>query len=46
VKTELPVSIPDANARDLAALQGVWEQVTFEEDGVVDPPDSHGAQGA
>lgn len=32
--------------RDLAALQGTWEQVAFEEDGVVDPPDMHGAPGA
>lgn len=33
----------DATQRDLAALQGTWRQVTFEEDGVVDPPDTHGA---
>lgn len=32
--------------RDLAALQGAWEQVGHEADGVLDPPDSHGAPGA
>lgn len=31
---------------DLTALQGVWEQVSFEENGVIDPPDEHGAPGA
>src|SRR5471030_983847 len=31
---------------DLAALQGSWEQVDFEESGVVNPPDAHGAPGA
>jgi uncharacterized protein (TIGR03067 family) len=36
----------DASARDLATLQGVWEQVAMEEDGVADPPDSHGTSGA
>jgi uncharacterized protein (TIGR03067 family) len=36
----------DASARDLAALQGTWEQVGFEENGVVDAPDSTGAPGA
>lgn len=35
-----------SDERDLAALQGAWEQVAFEEDGVVDPPDMHGAPGA
>jgi uncharacterized protein (TIGR03067 family) len=28
---------------DLAALQGSWEQVGFEENGVVNPPDAYGA---
>jgi uncharacterized protein (TIGR03067 family) len=32
--------------RDLAALQGTWEQVALEADGVADPPDIHGAPGA
>lgn len=32
--------------RDLAALQGVWQQVAFEENGLVDPPDTHGAPDA
>ncbi|WP_424681989.1 TIGR03067 domain-containing protein [Frateuria sp. YIM B11624] len=36
----------DASSRDLAALQGTWEQVAFEENGVVDAPDSTGAPGA
>lgn len=36
----------DASARDLAALQGTWEQVAFEENGVVDAPDATGAPGA
>jgi uncharacterized protein (TIGR03067 family) len=34
------------NARDLAALQGSWEQVAFEENGIVDAPDGYGAPGA
>ncbi|HET8553748.1 MAG TPA: TIGR03067 domain-containing protein [Rhodanobacteraceae bacterium] len=32
--------------RDLAALQGVWKQVAFEENGVIEPPDTHGGNGA
>jgi uncharacterized protein (TIGR03067 family) len=31
---------------DLAALQGSWEQVAFEENGVSNPPDEYGAAGA
>lgn len=31
---------------DLDRLQGKWAQVAFEENGFVDPPDSHGADGA
>lgn len=31
---------------DLASLQGTWEQIAFEEDGRLNPPDTHGAQGA
>ncbi|THV21301.1 TIGR03067 domain-containing protein [Peteryoungia ipomoeae] len=31
---------------DFDALQGRWRQVRFEENGVVDPPDTHGADGA
>jgi uncharacterized protein (TIGR03067 family) len=31
---------------DLAALQGSWEQVDFEENGVANPPDEYGAPGA
>lgn len=29
--------------QDLQALQGAWQQVAFEQDGVDEPPDSHGA---
>jgi uncharacterized protein (TIGR03067 family) len=37
----------DQSAQDLAALQGTWAQVGFEENGVVNPPDSYeGAMGA
>lgn len=36
----------DVSARDLAALQGAWEQVDFEENGIRNPPDTHGAPGA
>ena len=36
----------DPTARDLAALQGVWEQVRLEADGLIDPPDSLSAPGA
>lgn len=31
---------------DLDRLQGRWTQVAFEENGMADPPDSHGAPGA
>lgn len=44
--TPLENAEPDASASDLAALQGRWEQVGFEENGVPDPPDDHGAPGA
>lgn len=43
---EIHDSSSSVNERDLAALQGTWEQVAFEENGVVDPPDTHGAPGA
>jgi uncharacterized protein (TIGR03067 family) len=32
--------------RDLEALQGSWEQVGFEENGVADSPDAYGAPGS
>ena len=32
-----------ASERDIARLQGVWEQVGLEVDGVSDPPDSYGS---
>lgn len=31
---------------DFEMLQGEWRQVRFEENGLIDPPDSHGADGA
>ena len=40
------MDVSDPTARDLAALQGVWEQVAFEENGIADAPDSTGAPGA
>lgn len=36
----------DATQRDFAALQGTWEQVSLEADGVVDAPDAIGTPGA
>lgn len=36
----------DASAQDLAALQGVWEQVALEADGIANPPDDVGGPGA
>jgi uncharacterized protein (TIGR03067 family) len=36
----------DLSTADLAMLQGTWEQVSMEEDGVFNPPDTHGAPGA
>ncbi len=35
-----------ATERDLAALQGRWEQTGLEADGVTDPPDEHSSDGA
>lgn len=35
-----------ATDRDLAALQGTWQQVEFEENGVRNAPDSHAAESA
>jgi uncharacterized protein (TIGR03067 family) len=34
------------DVHDLAALQGSWEQVDFEENGVSNPPDPHGSPGS
>lgn len=36
----------DESKRDLALLQGAWEQIRLEADGVVNPVDDHGAPGA
>lgn len=35
-----------ATDRDLAALQGTWQQIAFEENGIRNAPDSHAAGGA
>ncbi|HWY60498.1 MAG TPA: TIGR03067 domain-containing protein [Rhizomicrobium sp.] len=32
----------DSSEQDLAALQGVWEQIAFEEGGNLNPPDEYG----
>jgi uncharacterized protein (TIGR03067 family) len=40
------MTAPHDSAHDLAALQGAWEQVDFEENGIRNPPDEHGAPGA
>ena len=37
---------PNVSDSDLASLQGAWEQIALEADGVVDPVDTHGAPGA
>ena len=37
---------PDPTTADLAILQGTWVQVSMEEDGILNPPDTHGAPGA
>lgn len=42
---DVAAELNDSN-RDVAALQGCWEQVGLEADGVADPPDIHGAPGA
>lgn len=48
--TDMPMTstrrIYDDSELDLALLQGAWEQVRLEADGVVDPRDDHGAPGA
>ncbi|MDQ3367334.1 MAG: TIGR03067 domain-containing protein [Myxococcota bacterium] len=36
----------EASERDVAALQGFWDQVALEADGVANPPDMEGAAGA
>ena len=41
---ETPVD--EATISDLRRLQGRWRQVRFEENGAIDPPDTHSAPGA
>src|SRR5229473_5119558 len=36
----------DISSADLEALQGCWEQVYLEVDGIANPPDEHTAPGA
>lgn len=36
----------DKTSLDLKMLQGTWSQILFEENGIVDPPDSHSAPSA
>ena len=36
----------EASLSDIQTLQGMWRQVRFEENGIVDPPDTHSAPGA
>lgn len=38
--------VDGASQRDLTMLQGAWEQIRLEADGLVNPPDDHGAPGA
>lgn len=40
------LSLSGDSAHDLAALQGAWEQVALEADGISEPLDEHGAPGA
>lgn len=40
------MKMDEATLSDLQVLQGAWSQVLFEENGIVDPPDSHSAPGA
>jgi uncharacterized protein (TIGR03067 family) len=38
--------MPQLSSRDLAALQGAWEQVHLEADGISNPPDELSPPGA
>ena len=38
--------MPSSSATDYRALQGAWEQVALEDNGVLNPPDAHSAPGA
>ena len=42
----LVADVQSRNEADLAALQGIWIQTHLEENGHVNPPDTHGANGA
>jgi uncharacterized protein (TIGR03067 family) len=43
---EIEMTFQNDSERDFAALQGKWEQVAHEADGIIGPPDEHGAPGA
>ncbi len=38
--------MPSSSATDYRALQGAWEQIALEDNGVLNPPDAHSAPGA
>lgn len=38
--------MPSPSAMDYRALQGAWEQIALEDNGVLNPPDAHSAPGA
>ncbi|TKK25394.1 TIGR03067 domain-containing protein [Pseudomonas sp. CFBP13528] len=38
--------MPSPSATDYRALQGAWEQIALEDNGVLNPPDAHSAPGA
>ncbi|GAB2565095.1 TIGR03067 domain-containing protein [Dyella jejuensis] len=42
----MPDSTCNPSRQDLANLQGRWEQIAHEADGLNNPPDEHGAPGA
>lgn len=43
---KIPAHENGTNMDDLSTLQGQWRQVRFEENGVIEPPDLHGGNGA
>lgn len=38
--------MPSPSAMDYRALQGAWEQIALEDNGVLNPPDAHSVPGA
>jgi uncharacterized protein (TIGR03067 family) len=37
-----PMSLSAAIAKEMAKFQGIWRQIAYEKDGVLDPPDEQG----